>query len=243
MIKAIRTDDGNSFFMDSITNKRLDRYDPNNLDLVLVTKMEDGSILSVKSDEIKSYKGGQIAFEYLGDKYIIDDGYQDLLIRTGYIVQDYYDSEYVMDKDKGIEIRNKLLNSIYLALRSYYKEDTALKDIKKTSNSISFNFNTNSFHYTVYIDTVNTLVNKNQQRKMDELPFYPFIKNMDKYGTMYVSIFCQKTQETDNVTEKYSGAEMFLIDFVSFMNEFDREHKYSFKRVILKKKINHCPGL
>ena len=100
MNKIIKIDGINNFFLD-IDNKCILKYDKKIVES-LSLKLEDGSLLTVDKDRIK-FENGQVVFEFNNDKYIVDDGYQDLLIRAGYIVMDDYDVENIEDKDFGAE--------------------------------------------------------------------------------------------------------------------------------------------
>ena len=113
MIKSIKTCvNGESFLFDKLTNTRIRKYDPYNENICLLAKMENCSILQVENKEIKFNYGGLISFDYKDDKYIIDDGYQDLLIRTGYLIMDNYDIEHVISKPLGIEMRSEFLDNV-----------------------------------------------------------------------------------------------------------------------------------
>ena len=53
------------------------------------------------------------------------------------------------------------------------------------------------YRFTIKLYNNFQIVKINQDRKINGLQFYPFDKNMDNYGTLYVSIYCQKIKETD----------------------------------------------
>ena len=92
------------------------KYDPSNENLILVLKLEDGSILNVEASQIHEQYSGSIYFDYTDingtDRYFIDDDYQDWMIRCGYIVLDDYDIKKITDKNEGIKIRNELTSKI-----------------------------------------------------------------------------------------------------------------------------------
>lgn len=243
MMKVIKTGTEN-YFYDKVTNNLIERYDPDNENLVLVVAMENGSILNVENKKINYGYGGQIYFEYDDDKYIIDDGYQDLLIRAGYIVMNNYDQKQIEEKEFGISIRNKFQQYILEIIEKMW--DTKEYDNFKVENNfkdIKVSLEKDNFRFTMYIDTVNSIVNKNQQRKVNRLPFYPFIKDMDKYGTMYLSIFCEKLEATEEINKKYEIAENMVIKLIELLNEYSRDDKYRFERIIIKKRINNYPGI
>ena len=127
MIKIIKIDNKENYFINKITEDKIEKYDSDNENLVLVTRLEDGSRLNVESTQIHQQYGGSIYFDYLDDRYLIDDNYQDILIRAGYIVLNKYDKEQENDKEIGLEIRNNLIQRIKNAT---YKVDASMYDDK-----------------------------------------------------------------------------------------------------------------
>jgi hypothetical protein len=224
--------------------------------------MEDGSSLMIEHDKIIKQYGGFYYFDYDEDRYMINDENNDILIRAGYIVLDNYDNIFIEDKEEGLKIRNGIFdhirNSIFNNILG--EEDESLKnknDIfdnirnsifkeldnnkysidNKEKTKIKIIFLNGSFKYTVYINTINNIVNKNQNRKANNLPFYPFNKNMDKYGTLYCSIFCEK-QVFDNVDNhlSYKLADEFISEFINILNA-DTPSKYHFSPLIIKRRL------
>lgn len=240
MNKIIKIDGINNFFLD-IDNKCILKYDKKIVES-LSLKLEDGSLLTVDKDRIK-FENGQVVFEFNNDKYIVDDGYQDLLIRAGYIVMDDYDVENIEDKDFGAKLRHIFLTKV----KNICNKLTDLFDIEEVKltnfKGIKIVYTQDGFRYTVYFDTINSIVNKNQQRKIDNLPFYPFLKGMDKYGTLYVSVFCKKIsdEEDAHTLNKYINGEKFVTEFIRYIN-FEEENNYKFKKIVVKKKITHLEG-
>lgn len=233
MVRIIKIDGVNSFFVDSSTLETFDTFQKNNLNLSLSTKLEDGSVLTVSNEKLK-YNKGRITFDYGQDRFIIDDGYQNILIRAGYIVMDQYDQERILNYHDGNKIREELLERICSYLDTIY-----VYDIDNSLRSEIYKYNTNGYEYTICIDTSESLVDKNLKRKENGLPFYPFIKSMDKYGTVYLSIFCKKLESNTkpDTDKKYSIGDVIIDDMIKDMNENDPDHEYHFSRVIVKKKI------
>lgn len=243
MIKIIKIDNRYNYLINKITQEKIEKYDPDIENLVLVTRLEDGSVLNVESSQIHQQYGGSIYFDYLDDRYLIDDNYQDILIRSGYIVLNDYDIKQENNKNNGLELRNSLMQKIKVAV---YKIDTSNYDRYITKlpnvNEVKIIFEKSGYKFTVYFNTVNNIVNKNQQRKLNRLPFYPFSKDMDKYGTIYVSIFCQKI-EIGESNIKYEIAENFIGDFIKILSEKDKEDQFHYVPLIVKKRIVNCEGL
>ena len=249
MVKIIKTENSDvNYIYDKSTDKVLDKYDPNNKNLILLVSMDNESVLNVEADSIKNGYGGEISFEYQNNKYIIDDGYQDLLIRCGYIVLNNYDIEKISPEEKtfGVNVRSKLQNYVYEIVSKMWSDkelDTPVQ-VSKSAQEIKMLFVKDGFEFTVKLDTINSIVNKNQQRKTNSLPFYPFIKDMDKYGTMYLSIFCKKLEKDSEYTQKYRIAEDTICTLIDLLNEYaENNDKYRFERIIVKKRINNWQGI
>lgn len=236
----------NGYFINKSTGEKYLKYIPDDEDLLLVTELKDGSTLNVETSQISIAYGGQLVFNYNNEKYIIDDGYQDLLIRAGYIILDNYNKERVEDKNEGIIIRNKFLLNISSVMDKIINSKSSRKVTLETNsiyNQIKVIFEESGYRYTVYIDTVNNVVNKNQNRRKNDLSFYPFDKEMDKYGTMYLSMFAAKISENDDSNKKYINADNFIMEFMKLLNESDQDHNYIFEESVIKNKINNFNGI
>lgn len=230
MVKTIRIDKRNNRLIDFSNGKLLDRYDPQNPNLHLEIKMDDGSILSTPSKYIIQEYGGQVAIYYCDDKFIIDDGYQDVLINAGYIVYKNYDVEKEPDKEKGYSIRNKIISDIRDAI-DQIGEHESISDVEYSGDQSRFKITCDDdFEYTFSFNTVNSIVNKNQIRKNNSLPFYPFSKKMDKYGTVYLSVFARKKRALDEFKgkEKYNVSKEH-IDFI--MNSLGDDYHYDAQNI------------
>lgn len=241
MIKVIKTDNKNNFFYDKKTEEKLNKYDPDNTDIILRTELEDGSILEVDHSAISINNGSQLYFEYNNDKYIIDDGYQDLLVRAGYIILNDYNTRFIDEKDNGLVIRDKLRSFVTEIIEKMWDDKECLNyEVSKNMQELVITFSRGSYDFTVNIDTVNNIVTKNQIRKENNLPFYPFLKNMDKYGTLYLSIFAKKNDDSDEITEKYESAERFILNLCNLLNTYaEQGDEYKFERIIIKKRLNN----
>lgn len=237
MIKIIKLNRGTNYLIDKNTNEIIEKYDPENTDIVLVVRLEDGSVLNVDSSQIHQQVGGSIYFDYFEDRYLIDDDYQDLLIRSGYIVIDDYDKKFEMDREKGIELRKNIIEKIKGKCNNDPIDYDVPLDINHGINETKIEFEKGGFRYTVYINTINNIVTKNQTRKMNQLPFYPFDKNMDKYGTLYLSMFCQKLEPVDSPNSRFEIAEDFISKLIKSLSEIDNQVHYV--PLMIKKRIVH----
>ena len=94
------------------------------------------------------------------------------------------------------------------------------------------------FKYMIKFNTVNFIVNKNHIRKDNDLPFYPFTKSMDRYGTIYVSVFAQKNFKVVNDPDKYSLPDAAIKELV-----FKLGKDYHFTSLPIKNRIIFWAGL
>ena len=231
MVRIIKIDGLDSFFLDQKTEEIQEFFDPENPNLMLIMKLEDNSILNVLPDKLHK-ENGRIVFDYGPDRFIIDDGHQNTLIRAGYIILNDYDITRIEDKEEGVLVREKLLQDIHESL-----SDLSCKYFDKYSSVYTTSYN--GYQYQVYIDTNNSIVDKNLKRRDKSLPFYPFIKTMDKYGTIYLSIFCKKeiTNNGPDSNTRFEIGDQIIEDLIKRLNKNEFCDQYKFTRVIVKKKI------
>lgn len=143
----------------------------------------------------------------IGDhRFIFDDTYQNILTKAGYIVYQNYDKQREYDKEAGTVMRRKIFEK--LQATSVVQNS---KMVKENSSSLVVITEKDNYEYTLLLCTVNTIVNKNHQRKDNFLPFYPYSKDMDKYGTIYLGIFAKRKDNGVNIdnTERFIGADSF----------------------------------
>ena len=77
---------------DKNTNKELNRYDKFTESILVINKDDEPNIVT-DSANIKQIYGGNIIVQIGDDRFILDDGYQPVLIRSGYITYNNYDIE------------------------------------------------------------------------------------------------------------------------------------------------------
>ena len=232
MVRTVKLDKRYNYLLDSSTGERLERFDPNNKNTLLILKL-DNSILNVDSSEIH-YDFGNIIVQHNDDMFIIDDGYQNTLVKAGYIIYRDYDTNKEFDKSKGIELRNTLIGRIYEQLYEMLTKEFDEDYISRIPCK-EIAVRTDLFEYTINIDTINGIVAKNQQRKENSLPFFPFEKDMDKYGTAYITIYAQKihklTQEQGDAKFKYANS--IISDLINELGFEFRFHNMSISKRIL----------
>ncbi len=244
MIKTIKLGQDN-YITDKLTGTVLDKYDPNNKNIELTIKLPN-SILKVDGSNIKQQYGGNVVVQYGDDRFIIDDGYQETLIKAGYIVYKNYDNgNKIVDKFEGVKIRSMIVDNIRDLLPELSKKYngngipfTASITYNSNETSIYIGDATNHFSYKIKFDTINFIVNKNHIRKENSLPFYPFDKNMDKYGTIYVSVYAKKNFKVVNDPDKYTLPDSVIRDLVYNLGE-----DYHYCSLPVRNRIVSWPGL
>jgi hypothetical protein len=70
------------------------------------------------------------------------------------------------------------------------------------------------------------IVKMNQERKINSLPFYPFSKSMDNYGTIYVAIYCKKMGNTN--IKSTTIADNMLTIIVDKLNTFNEKRLFNY---------------
>lgn len=227
MIFTVKLDKKNNYFLDKTTGEIIEKYDSENknLQLKLSSRIIDGSSI------IQEY-GGQIVVQESEDKYIIDDGYRNILIKAGYIVYRQYDIDRIEDFKLGNEIRSNLIDAVRASIMKVCNNCT----IKSIGNETMIEISENGYAYIIRLDTISNIVNKNYKRKDNSLTYYPFEKSMDKYGTIYMSIFAQKLYNNDN--DKYETANNIIRDLIK---ELGIEYHYT--SVSIKGQVLYWPGL
>lgn len=199
-------------------------------------KYPDVKLISSSGLEIDKYESGcnllyegkqiPLAMSYGGviistndSNLIVDDGYRYNLVKAGYIVYKNYDKERSSDlddrftdkmKDKFIDI----MNDMYPAV------------IECPSVDNEFNITHDDYEIAIRINTVEEVVEMNHKRKDNDLPFYPFNKDMDKYGTVYVSVFYKKKSPTGSYPKE-------IVDTLikNVMVKFGADYHYTSVRV------------
>lgn len=227
MIHVVKIDK-NNYFVDNDTGEKVYRYNPAmNLNLVLTLNK---SKLEIEKDSLIREYGGNLVVGYSGDKYIIDDGYQNTLVKAGYIVYKNFDQEYIEDYNEGIDIRKDVVYDIreILDKMGYNHQNNGLE-----TECVLIS---NGFEYRIKFETVGSIVLKNNKRRDNNLIYYPFDKSMDKYGTMYISIFAEKLDGKEK--NKYEFPNSFIQRLIS-----DLGMEYHFVSMPIKGRLLYWEGL
>lgn len=251
MIKTIKLDGKDNYLVDNTTGEVVYRYEEDK-DLRLVLTLDD-SILNIDKSKISKQFDGQYIVQHNDDRYIINDGYYNTLIKAGYIVFAHYDEMTIdpIHKDFGIQLRDAIIKTIRNTMmdlnRKYNFVDGKAPAIPKLEFSgnrtiLQIDSENGDYSYMFVVDTINNMVNKNQGRKENNLTFYPFKKTMDRYGTMYLSVYCQKNKhiEDNSPRKKYIVPDNIIRDLIKRLNEVDSYHYVSNQ---VQRRVVYCKGL
>ena len=247
MVKTVKLDNVRNYLMDSSTGEKIMKYDPSNQNLLLSIQVDD-SILQIEASNITQEFGGEIVVFYNGDKYIIDDGFQNVLLKSGYIVFKDFDQIKEFDPEIGNQIRSNIfydiMETIPEALEVIHSE-LRYAFIDSNDSMISFKVEQEDlpYDYTFKIDTINSIVSKNLIRKGNSLAFYPFDKNMDKFGTVYLSVFAQRKlkfgyEDPNAKPEKYVIADIVIRELIKKLGS-----NYHYIAQIIKRRVIDWNGI
>lgn len=251
MIKTIKLDGKDNYLIDNTTGQVVYRYEDDK-DLQLVLTLDD-SVLNISKQKISRQFDGQIIVQHNDDRYIIDDGYYNSLIKSGYIVFQTYDEMTVdpIHKDFGLTLRDSIIKVIRGALMDMNIKYNFVDGVAPSEPKLEYSGNKTTlqiddengeYSYLFVVDTINNMVNKNQGRKENDLTFYPFKKSMDRYGTMYLSVFCQKNKHIENNSprKKYVIPDAVIRDLIKKLNENEKFHYVSNQ---VQRRVVYCKGL
>ena len=110
MILTVKLGQDN-YITDKNTGEIIERYDPLNKDVELTINLPESKLI-VDGCNIQQQYGGNIIVQYNNDRFIIDDGYQNTMIKCGYIVYKDYDYKKIGGKGQGNTIRDMIINNI-----------------------------------------------------------------------------------------------------------------------------------
>ena len=245
MVKTIKLDGRNNYLFDPKTDEIIPKYESNLKDkypdFKLRLKLPDQSILTVDGDNITEEYGGDIIIQYNNDKFIIDDGYQPILLKAGYMIYQNYDRDKHYDKASGIQLRDSIMNDIenvFTKWMSSYLNEAQIDKIGNSELSMVTYDPTSGFNYKINAETVPSIVTKNHMRKDNSLSFYPFSKRMDRYGTIYIDIFGQRILESAKDADRFT----FPDKFIKYLTE-ELGPNYHFDAQIVRKRLVDYRGL
>ena len=190
---VLKTNGDSCYFYNNATGEKSKRYiDSPDLSLIYYIDNNEVKLNGVHIDP----RTNVIVAKDNNSTYIIDDGYRNSMIRSGYLVYKDFDQYHINDKIEGNIIHEKLIESVIEAISSYNDDVIYYTENSQYGTSEVFYINKDGYKFTVNIyDNIN-IVKINEVRKINGLQFYPFDKNMDNFGTVYISIHCMRTEDT-----------------------------------------------
>ena len=158
-------------------------------------------------DDVVMTYGGQILLTVGNEKYILNDGFRDELIKAGYVVLNDYDRRKFDGSPKdGDALNKRILVQMQDCLAMYNQPDN--------DNPLESWIESPYYHYTIKVDSVEDIVKYNHIRKDNDLTYYPFDRSMDKYGTVYMSVFAVKRVSGEADENKYGYADKLINDIL-----------------------------
>lgn len=235
-----------SYFYNTKTLQRIDKYDPfdPNIDFIHTV---DGIQLYVPHSSIQVGKPLGIFFVYNEEVYAINDWYQEELTFSGYIVNKDFDQRMEYNHEKGKRTRQNLTTFMSKYLERFvaeYNNESLIKMIgfeRLGSNNFAINFS-----YTTGVDdiydgviefkTISNIVNQNKFRKEYGLPYYPYLKNMDKYNCYHFNIFIKNkgTQVNKSDTMFY----IIINSIIDYLRQYQSKYMFDFHISMLPVKGN-----
>lgn len=239
-MKVIRIDNESNYFVDAATGQKIRKYDPNKK-LTLHAFIDGNGEIKVSSILFKTSKFGLPMFSFNCENYLVDDGYNPLLIRAGYIVKNEYDTiksakkfkDNIIERD---EFRKRVIDTV--------KSNMDHSNFKENDNAGRFSWSMidKGYKFTFVTDVIDNLIRYNQQRKELDLPFYPFLKTMDNFGTLYFRVFCEKVfseNEVDiNDDIRLEIAEDYINKLILKLTSLDKDNNYKFDKMLVVRKIS-----
>lgn len=216
MTKSIKLNDDN-FFCDSVSKTRVNYRDDDSIEFRC--KLPDKSVIYVPNSNIVN-----MSFKFQNQVYQIDVGQNERLTTCGYLIKGEYNHLRINDQDQGIKDRTALLQRIEDALsvlQTIWGDPNI--SVERKNNVISLKFSENESSYSFYFDTVSSIVTYNQERKMERLPFYPFDKGVDKYESIYLSVFADSDLDMFYVYRKIMDTVNQLIQILNSQESKDED--------------------
>lgn len=191
---VLKTNNESCYFYNNDTGEKSKRYiDSPNLSFIYLYNGEEKKLDGVHIDP----RTNVIIGKDNSSTFIIDDGYRNSMIRAGYLVYRDYDKNHITDKTEGNILHEKILESVSDVLFDYCDNGNNPMVSFTDGKSEDFYLKKDGYKFNVTIYDNIEIVKINEERKINGLQFYPFDKNMDNYGTLYITIHCQRYEDTD----------------------------------------------
>ena len=165
------------------------------------------------------------------------------MLQSGYLVLGDYDKNS-LDKVTGTKVLASIYQDVAQCIETFIEMYMHPYMKVVDHNKSGLTIETMYYSYSVYIDTIGDIINDNQKRKLNDLPYYPYLKNMDKYGTLYIRVFGKllpsvrsESSLVEKGIQKHSDVKYLLKNIISCINSLDSKNVYHFEPVPLKKMI------
>ena len=172
----------------------------------------NGSKVSVNISDIMIQTGGQITFNYNGQKYIIDDGYRDTLVSAGYLCLD-------IDKDpEDTNSQQDLKKVIFDTIKSTVQSMNFNECICNSSRIMVIENSSIGYKFTIVIESINKMIEQNLKRQALNLPMYPTERDISKVSSLYFRVFAKKSH-TAKVNRQYSELNLLANQLISMIRD------------------------
>jgi hypothetical protein len=249
-LKICKTYKDHCKFVDDQGNV-INKYDEFNDNLSLVFE-DDNKQMIIPAEDISLDQSGNIFFEIDDTKYIIDDGYRNILVKAGYIIAEGYDKEKFTNEITGsedlisrirIDFSNALekVEALYEDGQMVMDEDGNLrtkKDLYEISRTDhSFSITTRGWKENLVGCTISKMISINMDRKMNEQSYYPYDKDIDKYSALFIAVYGEKQKEDAESAARFKIPEGIIHKILKIMNEDQKDINYVFKCIECKRRV------
>ena len=242
MVKLIKLDPSSeSYIYSKSKNEKVLMLDYNNNDLMLHIN-DNGVIIECEMDKVYKQYNGMYYIAGKNDKILIDDGYYDTLCRAGYIVLGDYD-KITLTKEDGPEVMKKITDDVSYGIIKMVDNGLPEGMYLKESTDNSITIESEYYVFSIFVDPILNIVTENQKRKLNDLPFYPYAKEFDKYGSLYIRAYVQllsKRNEKDILDKgisKYTVVDELIKNLILSVNSLDVKNDYHYEPLTIKKMI------
>jgi hypothetical protein len=229
--------------------KKLEKYDPDNPDLCFIYE-DSNKQITVPAEYIKLDTSGMITFNNRDVKYIIDDGYRDTLVKVGYILADNYDESCLDDIILAEELQDRIKRQYSRALEyieKFYDDGQIILDeygAPKTKTDVykirrtdhTFSITLRGWKENIVACPISKVIEVNVDRKNSNQPFYPYDKDVNKYGALFLVVYAEKQKEGADCYARHMIPEGIIKNILKSMNDNTDGISYKFNSIDTRKK-------
>jgi hypothetical protein len=233
-MKYIKTDGINGYLYDNKTKeKKLNtKFDPETMSLYFVTKMGHGLVSVYLDGKAIRESYGSLIFNFNNEEFTLDDGFRDKSIKYGYIVLNDYSDFNCCVKQSTPKDQDNLFTDLKRSVENLgYK----LEELEE-NEEYQVIINSDTYRYTFNFSSIKRLVEKNKSRKDLNLTYLPYDDRYDRYGSVYMSIYAKRTEDT--TLQKYTDINKVVNKIIEGM--CNDENIYSFHSIRNNKTTINC---